>query len=225
MGRRLITVDEVRDRMGIPDLPGLNAIFDDTIQGVTDTLESDLGVDTLLLTTGIVETFFVPESQLVAGRWSCRLYLENGFVTETPTPYTVFYAPRIQTIIDGDGTDLRQVATPGLEDQYVLMDLEKGILTIHDISMSGMYVQVTYDSGLPESPVVAKEDLEFDPLFVPKWLKELAYLSTAIILESHPTIRTDKDRPSNLEQLSARYEQLLGRKTRYVPEAIYSILY
>ncbi len=156
---RLVTVKTVRDRMLLPDTNRINDAIFEIVQGVTDTLESDLRT-TFAFQARNVDLFYRKDSMREGNRFHEKFLFSRGLVTEDANDVKVVTSPRRGGFLSDTTVlttlDLRDVAASAVienKDQFVLLTdeaLRRGIITVQDFRLFRTYVQVTYDAGIAE---------------------------------------------------------------------------
>lgn len=227
-----MTVERLRVAMGLPDSEALNAALQETLGQVTVIMQQAVRTESFERRV-VTDTFFIHESLEYGAAISrarprtriergvaavSKMKLSHGFVDLSVTP-TGVASGTVNGLVDPTATNLR--ATLNNED---VMDFsessgERGVLRVHDYSLSNCYVQVTYTAGFLQD--------DGDPsLFVgtPDWLVEAAKLKAMIDLGDHPLIarqaggeesarRQERDQSRN-QQL---FDQIMLKNSRYVP--------
>lgn len=139
--------------------------------------------------------------------------LRRGFISETDTTnLKVEAATLIPNFADPNLTWNLREFDDGLDHTFV--DTERGMVTIHQLDVSGMFVRITYNGGL----TVASDDL-YDLTADQNWLKELAILNTLLILNAHPVVRPEGDLDAFMDAVKDDYETIYKDHMRYVPSA------
>ncbi len=226
--KTLATIDDVRRRMFLPDIDGVKTAIKRTLEGATTELEAELRT-VFDLQTGLVDTFYVPDSDLSGSRFAERFRLSRGLVDENTTALQVEIAHRRLQFLPGntgeDPLDLRDTSEALVDDpdQYVMVNAERGVVTIQDFRLLRQYIQITYDAGIATDPNKADLYLQTGTNSVPAWLKELAILTSMIELTSTPQTGIDETARAQLKstlrpaELQRKKSGLLDDYTRYEP--------
>lgn len=226
----LVTVEKVRNRMGVPNVEKANKIVSEVLSGVTETLESELRTR-FDQEAGVVDRFYVPDSQLFGQQWTSELRLSRGLVTEATNDVKVELA---RTVLDlvlevEDILDLRDpvasAPTVAHKDQFVLIELERGLVRIQDFRVLNRHVRVTYDAGIAADPN-GKQYAQSGAASVPEWLKELAEVTALLELARNKSLGQELERGvqravrgSSVDLMEQRRRVLLDRHERYEPNA------
>lgn len=232
MGKKLVTINEVRQRMFLPDIDGIRTAIGETLEGTTEQLESELRTK-FTLTTGLIDLFYVADANLDGGRFHRRFLLKRGLVDEGTNALKIEVAPKRIEFLPGSTSgsvplDLRDVAASAVvddADQFVIVEAERGIVTVQDFRLLRQHVQITYDAGIAPDPNISDQFLQTGTNSVPDFLKELALAWTMLELTTSPQVGIEQKelttgkavRPAFLER---KIERLLTDHIRYQPDAI-----
>lgn len=163
----LVPIEDVIERMHLPDMQGIRKAVEQAALGATRDLESELRTS-FDYEAGRLDLFYVPDSDLRGSRFEEKVRLTKGFVTEGDRDLRVRVASRRigliildpATAASNDFIDLRDPnpTTSGArpidvehKDQFVhLVDgsLKRGIVTIQDYRLFRLYVECRYDAGI-----------------------------------------------------------------------------
>lgn len=156
--------------------------------------------------------YFSPRFMIQQGTGSVgrvNLKLKSGFVNTTPT---LAYASSMTDLASGASTVLGG-AGAGL----VIVNSEKGVLSVSDVDLANRYISVHYNAGFNVDTSTPKVYLA-----VPEWLSEGAItIATTFLDENYPAYR--QERNADAQALKRRRQvacQALQRYVRYVPNGV-----
>lgn len=154
------------------------------------------------------------ETEAVA--FTTKLFLSRGFVKATPAVIVASALSRA----DLDGASATDIASASH------VNLERGVVTVTDKNLSGLYVKVTYAAGFD---VDSDDEDVYDQGQVPSWLRELAVAHAAIEVSGNPSlfVGTDDDVFADSKRFAVRLESrtvsVIQSKIRYVPDAVHPL--
>lgn len=152
----------------------------------------------------VVDQFYIlPTGSIPLGRdWRTRLALSRGFVDGS--------------VVVQYGSMLTEINMP-VSGTSVLVDNQKGAVTITGPDLRNQYITVSYTAGFAEDP-----DNPGSLLGVPKWLDEVFVMAAMAALDSNnPTIRHDDTAAAaaSAKALNAQVMSRVNSNLRYFARA------
>jgi len=218
---QLVTVADVRSRLGFDKIPSIDAAILSALNGVTEDLRSEL--DTIFDIATVVDNFYV-DSGTIRTRGSPRLLvkLSQGFVKATPTP-VVESAPRFTELTAEGGT----TATSLFSSAHFLNERGVVVLTLDEPLFAGLprpgveienaYLQIGFDAGFAVDGTDTNLYLQ---TAVPDWLKQMAISAAAIKLDQSPVIRREDQNEADVKFHKSTLRTMIEGHTRYEPGAL-----
>lgn len=228
----LATIDEVRRRHGFDSgLDEVDAAIEQALRSTTYALEGILRtkfaysaqVTDLYRIRHVEATHhpFVPESR------DLRTFrVLHGIHAQVPLLEVKLATSRGMIESEASVTVEAASLVPHLDDPNLVRDLrnfedgldhtviagDKGLVIIHGLDVTGMFVRLRYAAGLH----AASDDVFED---VPNWLREAAILRAAITLDVNPIIRLQDQPRMPVEDMRAELKSMLEPHVRYQPQA------
>lgn len=206
----LIALEELRNRLGLPDVDRIDEVLDGTLSATSRFFEGEMQTrydyradqtDLFLVTRSFYNSASTP-------RFSLKL--RNGHLTEDPTSILAGSTVPLALATQSGGIDLSE---------YARYDLEKGLVYVDGYTVSpdvALYVAVTYSSGFQ-----VDSNNVYDG--TPSWLQEAAFNWSAVLTSSNPVVRKSYGNEEDLQQELDNYEDgarsAIRRHRRYFPEA------
>lgn len=201
----LLPIEDLRSRTGFDDIPDVNAAFSSALSAATSTLSQELR--TAFTSGSYTDLFFVDSVFKMGATIRVPLLLKRGFVSGVTTATCASLRADLVT-----GADISS---------YLLLDSERGMVTVLDYDVSGMYVSITYNAGF------AADDSNseiYEQGSVPTWLKDAASLQALITIDTaNPTLRREDKGGGDVDVMRSQLETLLTSRKRYLPQALRSL--
>ena len=162
----------------------------------------------------VVDDFFPIDSLRFDSARSTELLLSRGLVDAGQT--LTLYASATREGLGAASTRTNLQSNGGVN--HVILDYERGLLSVADIDISKQYVRATYTAGLTNdggAPALY--------LGAPEWLRQAVRVQTLLHLDSNPVFppasREDDSPSRTADHLKAELGALVGDHARYVPAA------
>lgn len=139
--------------------------------------------------------------------------LARGFI-DGVTGFSIYATDSIIHVRNGDTnqlTNLQDSAQDG-QSNYVVIDAEQGLVTVHSQDLTDMWVVINYTCGLP----VATDD-QYEQ--VPAWLKDAGEAQALLLLKYNRAFKTD-DGVDEMRPISDSLDRLWGAHARIYPSAL-----
>lgn len=158
--------------------------------------------------------FYRVDRMMASGNQQYRQFrLARGFI-DGVSGFSAYFTDSILHVRNSDTnnlTDIQNVAGDGQSD-YLTIDADQGLLTVHSIDMTGMWFVVTYNCGMD----VATDDEYLD---VPGWLQDAAEAQTILFLKQNRAFKTE-DGSDDLRPIQESLLTLKAEHARIYPAAI-----
>ena len=219
----LLSVDELRERLGFGERPDIDTALENALKQTTISLEARLR--TKFDRVDATDTFFVKWSLDHAGtfqdRDAERRLEQSSQVSQTPLKLSrglvdsITSAYASSTVNGLSAASSRTDLTTVLDgSSALLLREEEGELRIVDFGMTNLYVQVVYKAGLlTDDGCPARFES------VPDWLVELAVIEASLLLNSNPNVRRESLPEDELKSLKELRGNIVLDHARYFPGA------
>lgn len=208
---KLVSVDQAIDRLGLQtfESPELLDRLELILEVVSTYVETVL--DTNLALASYVDEFYLERKQSNVSVNFPSFKLKNGFVNTG-------------TVVVSYGYNRDQLGEDIVSDEYVLKDLEKGVMKIDWLFLekSGAFVYRRVYPGISNffrfEYTAGFDDVDGDGVYdsVPDWLAEVAFLVTSSVYKSGLNCMDDKGGSMCRNMIS----QLIGRKSRLAASSV-----
>ena len=206
---KLITVDQVIQRMSLGDHEDVLNAIESALKGVSEFLESKIDTDFDPVTDKV--EIFHPRVQKY---WDTtpdgllRLRLKNAFVQ---SGIELKFGNALSDVVGHTGT---VVPTTDYN-----VDFERGYIYL-DLEYDEEYISVKYSSGI-QVPAGPAPPLVTD---VPQWLQEVALAYVPVVLNQNQTTNRSPEMENTLKMLTAHASSIADPHVRNIPFAHSPIL-
>ena len=208
---QLVTTASMRTAYNLDDDPDLNAAVVAALDNASVVLEGKLRTK-FALDAAITDVFFVAES-FSSGTigYRTRLLLSQGLLTGAVT--SIEAASSRLALSNGEQVDLTSVDS----ENYTVTSQEKGVITVTDYDLSGMYVKVVYGAGLA---VDGQDSNLYAAAGVPDWLAEVSRLVAIQRLAGSPFFTGSETPGFDTEGLSMAIAEVVALNGRNIPSVV-----
>jgi len=221
---KLATVEAIRLRLNLGDLPEINAKVSASLDAATQHLISR--VRTEFDRQEKVDTYWLDPVQAPWTGDFVQLYLSQGFVFVDPSAVPDPIRSDVRVAISLEALATTDILSPN----PIIIENRKGLVLLtesstYDLSIptwriaDKFFMSVSYTAGFLTKPT------EFGPVFlgVPAWLEEASLLiASSLFLQGSDCDR--KESNSSLASCNATLQALLTRYIRFYPSARKPIL-
>lgn len=160
----LVTIEFVRDRLGLPDDEGVNGALGISILSATPFIEG--ATDSTVALQGHSDIFFIDTDREMPRAGTFALRLSSGFLKDDPQ------------VLFSVGDSISEVQSIAPSNTPVMTHLEKGVILVPE-ELGGKFVRVDYSAGFGDYPEV------------PTWVQE-AVLHHVLIAQRMEKVESGK---------------------------------
>lgn len=207
---RLVAESELRESIELSPLPQYVSAANSALDTATLAIEADLMTKLDRVTQTDHFRPYRNEPGFV-------LKLKRGFLIDGSV--VVDYALNPGSWAAGATEAVTSSCVIDYEKGYVLFG---GVLTEASLaySLPGSVIQVTYTAGFVASEADASV---YDPLTVPRWLKDLALLRGQINISNHPAVK-GTETLLDVSHLREQYAAIMAGRARYKPASVLPVM-
>lgn len=210
----IIPVSDIRETLGVDDVPGVSKAIERTIESAQVAVENSFRSEFSRVTA--VDEFFVHHSHKFGPSYQNLFLLSRGLI-DTGASITAYAAGTRAALSDATArTNLASLA--GVD--YTHVEPDTGLFQVTELDLSSCYVRISYTAGLTD------DDAD-PPIYqnVPEWLRQAVRLNTMILLDAHPIIPRPTAREADggflqTDVVEKQLAQILYNKSRYEPAAM-----